>query len=319
MKYLIVEFSGARVFREFNSIKINDYYLDFGYVQDRINQNYFVEPITVYQVANMISVFMGERPFPSLRKVYHKRYEPALEIAKNSYIKINDFTYFDERTGKEKYVYESMQLKKSAIDAQATLKYYTWEKFKNYLGNELFDFFKTELSNYLEVEDCTKIPVKTIRKVLAENLSLYYNVEDITKLEKESDLNNLIKSKSLPENLQNMYSTLVNSRKAGFFKLLILNKNDLNKLNGIKRLIQKDFTKKSICLSGEIIIPLDENQVEKIRECYRCTTFLDGGHVNIKKLSSGSLINMQGFMKISDISTETKSYLKNIEINENKN
>jgi hypothetical protein len=310
LKYLILEFSGARVFREFNSKNINDYYLDYGYPQDRINQRYFVEPITKYQVANLLSVMMGERPYPSLRKVFHKRYEPALEIAENSYIKINDFTYLNEKTGEEKYIYESMQLKKSAINSWSTRNYYTWEKFKIYLDHfGLFDFFKTELSNYFKVKDCTKIPIKTIRKVLAENLSLHYNVDDIRKCKDEKEFNNLINSKPLPEDLQNLYSVLINSKKAGFFKSLILNKNDFNKFKGIERLTQMDFTSKVICLSGEIIIPLDENQVEKIRECYRCTTFLDGGSVRIKKLTSGSMINTDGFRKLSEISTETKTYI----------
>lgn len=319
-KYLVLEFSDARLFREFNTRKLKDYYLDYGYPEDRINQRYFTEPITVYQVANLIAVLMGERPSPSLRKTYFKRYEPALDIAKNSYIRVDEYKYLDQKFGVERYISESMQLKKSAKNSWGTLNYFSWEKIRKFLGQDegLLEFFVSELSNYLNIEDCTKIPVKKIREILISDLSVYYN-QDLNDLN-DKGFNELIETKPFPDGLRNLFLTLngdikfndsVYLQRKGFLKSLLLKKSDWTRFKGIERLIQLDISANVICLSGELIIPLEENELQKIRNGDCCATFLDGGSVKFKQLSIDLDQDMfERFRKVSEISTETKAYIE---------
>jgi hypothetical protein len=324
-KYLVVSFSNAKIFR--NSSK-RDYYRDSGISVDRMNQRYFLEPVTKYQVANMISVFMGERPVPSLRTVAYPRYERAMEIAMESYIRLDPYSYSDPNTGKERFITESCQIRKSADNSWlSTNVTWSWAKIKSVFdningidGSALFKMFTDSLSGYLGLQDAAKVPIKRVRQMLTEKLMGHYRFKNIESYEvNTNNIKKLHRRKAIPEELRDVFLILMgqvefngkNIQRGVFLNSFLFNLKNMNSVPGAIRMTQLDICSNVVNLSGELIIPLEESDVEKIRNGDCHATFLDGGLVKFKKLTSGHDISTYGFKKVSEISTETKPFKKN--------
>jgi hypothetical protein len=87
------------------------------------------------------------------------------------------------------------------------------------------------------------------------------------------------------------------------------NKNGRTQLTIIKGIDTK------INLSGSIIVPVNDEDIEKIKNSKGCATLLDGGAVFIKGLKNN--VSVEGYTKVGDISMEKRQLPIKKEKNEN--
>ena len=59
-----------------------------------------------------------------------------------------------------------------------------------------------------------------------------------------------------------------------------------------------------ILLRGEILVPVSEEDIERLKENKGCATILDGGLVWIEGIVNSDHLSIDGFEKVSEISSE---------------
>jgi len=281
MKYLFLEFKNAGWFN--TSKETKDYVFDIKDQYQRVNTQKFKEPITYYQVSNMLCVLMGERPKPSLRFSYIEKNNDIINIAKKSLIKINDYQY---EYNEKKYVINELLRTKKAVwnsdDKENDLVY--WKRLNIFLGNDLYNSFIDLAKVLLKTNDIYQYTVMECFKIL--NYSEYQNnflmieFKKILKKNGKSPVIHLLENYSVPH---------------------FMNKNDLTKIttnSGITKIIR---------LSGNIAIPINDWVINKIKNSKGCATLLDGGFVKIIGIKYDEEINSDYFndyKKLDEISTE---------------
>jgi hypothetical protein len=88
-KFLFLEFKNAGFFKKHKRTK--DKIFDLSSTRNRKDEEEFEEPITYFQVSNILHVLFGERPVPSIRESLYSRNEYLVQKSLNSYIKINSY------------------------------------------------------------------------------------------------------------------------------------------------------------------------------------------------------------------------------------
>jgi hypothetical protein len=289
-KYLILNFKNAKLFRKFDKEKKNRKCDDFvsdglgGY----ISRDYlpaFVEPITVHQVSNMLHVMFNERPVPSLRNSFYNKNEYYFEKAQNSYLKIDT-----PKISKNDYYYEKMHVKKAVPNSWNPSIPSNWEIVRKYIDNEdKFRIFVKKLNQILGVDDSESVPFLKIRN-LVQNLPQ----------DKRLDLYNTISTLRDITGLNDYFGTYIGS---GIFKKPV-ECAITRKLNKTARMVNSGL-ESVIVLSGQIIVPVSQDDVERLRTVSKgCATILDGGLVTIDSLKDENNVSIDGFTQIKDISDE---------------
>ncbi len=363
-KFIILEFTNAGFFKKNKGTK--DFVFDrkgkVNRKRKRIDLQCYKEPITVYQISNVIHVLFGERPTPSLKEVAFGKIDYYFDKAMQSYLRINSYTRFNKNLNSDEYISEFMQTKKVVNDAWSTVDFVYWERIRKTLGEELYDEFKSLLSDLFEVSDITKTYtfMELREKILSGNmmskaikLELFF--EKLI-LNKKTPLSVYFKfmnwdsvRKTLDEELYNEFKSLMsdifevsditekytfmqlreqvisrNMMDEGtkldlFFDKLKLNKksalvayfksdarkSEINKASDIKVTVNMG-TEKITKLSGDIIVPVTDEDIIKINNHKGFATILDGGLVFIKGIfTENRLPNLETYRKVSDISVET--------------
>lgn len=296
-KYLVLKFKDARLFRKLRPIpECRDYsFTSYGEMKEnlytkRINMPIFIEPITVHQISNMIHALFNERPVSSLRKSLYPRNEYYFEKAQNSYLKITT-----PKINKGDFFYEIIQSKKAVWNSWNTAITLNWKMIEAYINNkEKFD----NLCNLLSAS--CKIDVRKIPFIDLINM--------VQSLEKEDRLS--------------LYKQIGGQRIDGIiyaFGRYTDNKftdSDVTKItntpNRVARTVNRGI-EKFISLSGEIIIPVSDDDIEKLSQVSKGTaTLLDGGFVWIDSIKDANNILIENFILVKNISTEmtTSSKLK---------
>lgn len=275
MKYLILDFQNARLF---DDKKTKDFIIGINGKEKRSEALFFKESITAYQISNVIHVLFGERPVPSLRAVAYNKIDYIFEKAKESYLKIDSFMVFNKKKKQKEFVYECVQVKKMAYNSWNTTTVVFWERVKKLLdSDEVFNNFIYLLKEILNI-----------------------NPEDYTFDEVKEKLKHVDDSKK-----EYVFTYLKKQRKTSLISYLndtsdkvSINKNPRTALV-VNRGIEKVFN-----LSGTIIVPITEEDVIKIKNSKGHATILDGGLVSIRGIKDDNEINPEGFIKVSEISTE---------------
>lgn len=141
-KILKISFKNAKLF-PFNR-NGKDFVSDQNIRSKRNEQLMFKEPITVYQISNMLHKMMGERPVPSFRYVGYKQQNDIFELAQNSYLKINSVRQFNKNKKRDEFVKELTQVKKSVNNGWNKVPVVFWGKVKTMMDenfNEFIDKF----------------------------------------------------------------------------------------------------------------------------------------------------------------------------------
>ena len=271
-KFLILEFRNAGLFRKNKYKKSKDKIFDLNDRRERFLEPEFVEPITVHQISNMLHVLFGERPIPSNRKVSYKALSYIYNKALKSYLKIE--TIKNENGNFPK---ETIQIKKSVYNAWNTQSFLYWERIKKLLEEpDLINEFVDVLSEVFSC-DIETFPFNQVKEMLL---------------------------KSKDKRLVDLFTLLKGRNKSTIYKAIYGKKEEVGDLNKDKRtmLTVNTATEDIYRLSGQIIVPVSEKDLDKIRAGKGSATLLDDGLVYIKEVVSGNTLQIDGFIKVKNIS-----------------
>lgn len=273
-KYLVLTFKNARLFRT------QDFSFDMYGSQKSADAKMFEEPITVHQISNMIHVLFGERPVPSKREVLFKKNDYLFEKANQSYLKIDSYKNYNEKHDRYDLSKEFMQTKKAVYNSHRSVGLVYWKRVSRYLGPEFYCYFLNELKNNFNI---------TPADMTFEKVKAFLN-------ERKDD-----------ERVLKIYEMLSSNRKSALFNYIFKNQNQINETAGV-RLTVINGVAKCTKLSGEILVPVNDSDLELLQKSKGCATLLDGGLVFIKRIQSAHTLNVSKFQKVNQISLNKISY-----------
>lgn len=275
--YLVLNFKNAGLFRKKYSPKNKNFYSEtkdkifcMSGSRDRKNELEFAEPITFYQISNVLHVLFGERPVPSMRECLYKSIPHIDDIAKNSYLKIDS-----TQDSKGRFHTEKIQLNKAVWNSWNPQSFMNWERVRQLLGEELFKKFEN-----------------VITEVFGSAAESFNLISEKIKKTKDARLDEIF-----IELNRSGKSTLFKSVFGTGNELADINKNSrtmLTVLRGLDNIVK---------LNGQILVPVTSEDMEKIKKNKGCATILDGGLVSINRIKSSSFFNpeIEGFVRVGDI------------------
>lgn len=292
-KYLFLKFKNAGFFR--SAFASKDFVFDLNGKTKRKESVHYVEPITVHQISNALHVLMGERPAPSLRKTLLKRIDDIFDMANNGYLKINTIQIPNKKNGTFRYPEESITIRKAVYNSYSTApETINWERVRRLLEYDLYNQF-----------------LSILNELFKENVRENYTcVDAVSKLrefhrnnEKVVDFVNLLdkKDKTPMIDFINGRQKPSKSNPNGAKPTFNMNDRTLITTNSAVDKITK--------LSGEIIIPINDFYLEKIRSNKGIATLMDGGLLWIEDvIDSDDMYEsmLDGYTPINTISTEVK-------------
>lgn len=300
----------------------------YGYKTDREDIPRYRNPITKYQISNMLHYLFGERPVPTHRDTSsaHKRIDYYMEMAENAFLKIDEIPIAvskeDEKNNppkndeakyrKEllseysKYPEEIMTLRKSVKNSWVKSVILTWEHIRYYINdNDKFDRYVKYLSNILN-QDVRKVPyihmITLVRELPLDTIREIYGY--IKKMKKCDGLINIF-GKFDKNNLNKMLDSDPSyAIRKGY------SSNSKLFTDGC-RLVNKNVTSVR-SLSGCIVVPVTDEDVDRLRNVSTgCASLLDGGIVTIEGIISENDFMPYGYTRVGDISLElVKSFKK---------
>lgn len=154
MYYLTIEFKNAKWFNN-NNYKPVDQIFDLDGRRPRYDKlkkflsPYYKCPIHYNHVSNMLHVLMGQQPAASLRKTIFKPIESILDVAKNSYVRL------------DLYNSELINTKKCLTNSHVKVITYCWAYLEKYLREDFIN-----LKTAVEKEFNIKITDYTVNQVV---------------------------------------------------------------------------------------------------------------------------------------------------------
>lgn len=235
----------------------------------------FLEPITMFQVSNMLHTLVGERPVPSFRYTFYSMDDSILELAKNSFLNIKTPKKNKTIDGKvvETFYKEFTKVNKSASDSWAKHKSIEWFKVKKFLDNN-FDEFIILINKSLGYN---------VLKKPFEDLLNSYDVYG-SKLNEVIEFLDKIKKKPIVN-----FLTKKNPDRSEITKSKLLGETVTSGVDYV------------FFLDGEILVPYNENFINRIVK--NSTNILDGGYVKLDGIYyEDELCDLENFKLVSDIS-----------------
>jgi hypothetical protein len=262
MKYLKLNFRNAGFFTVHRDTK--DFIFDLNGQRKRKDVLYGKQQkvsISVGQINGMLHVLMGERPKPTYRDSFIESIDAISNIASQSYIKIDTPSFVNKSKNTKYYQNESVTLRKAVWNSwnpAPDLIY--WKRLENLLTNDEDNSMYTQMIELF----CKLLGYNVIKKpaldVIDEiRLKFSDNTEFI-------EFKNSLKGKApLIKLLEGVYDGSMTSN----------SRTMLTTNSGIDKITR---------LSGSIIVPLEDEYVEKIRNSKGTAKLLDGGVVLIEDL-----------------------------------
>lgn len=271
-KYLILEFKNAGLFplRDSRGRLTKDKNLDINGRREREFE--FIEPITVHQISNMLHVLFGERPKPIHRLTVYPKNDYLFDKALESYLRIDSC-----KDNNGKYVTQTTQTKKALDNSWSPEGVLYWERLKKFLGEHYSKF------------------VSVLSEVFGNN------IEDT----KFSYLIPMIKS-STDTRITDLFNVLNNSGLKGLYDFIFMGIASALNPSKTTRITVVTGLDRVTKLDGKILVPISDEDIEKIRNNKGCANILDGGFVMIKGVKSANVINVHDFIRVKDISLDIK-------------
>jgi len=285
-KYLVLRFENAGLFTTNRNTKDYVFKSRKNGVHKRVDdQNFnFQEPITIYQISNLIHVLFGERPVPTFRDVFYKPLDYYYNKAGESFIKIDNYKKYNKNKNIHEYTNEIVQTKKALWNSYSKIVDINWFIIKKYLkknnSDDILEYFISESNRIFNID---------VRKISSEDLRKLYLLDD------SKDKDNLI------EYLNNNSKTAVSNyiSKSKFDKSEITR----NYLNNTIRTNNNGIDNVSY-LNGSIYIPINDEDIQKLsKSSSGVCTLLDGGLVYIDSIKEEYEINNIDLIKVNNIST----------------
>lgn len=269
MKYLVLSFENAGFFK--NHAGTRDKIYDIDGSRERSPNDNFLEPITVNQISNVLHVLFGERPVPINRYTFYDKVDYLVDKANNSFLKIESYL-----NDKGFYQRELIHLKKADWNTTKKELFLNWKVVNNFLEDELYSEFVDMINEVFSTNPKESTLNEVIPLIKNSNDQRVLDIFDKFRAQKKNGLYDVI-FKGQTKSFNSNFRTLQNN------------------LNGI------DFVTK---ISGKILVPVSEEDIDRIRSNKGCATILDGGLVSIKGIIDSNFLNTSGFRKVSDISTQ---------------
>ena len=315
-KYLVLEYNNAKLFpkdksfrnkdkivtNEFNKLKLKNNILKVSKSirTARRDSSNFVEPITVNQISNALHKLFGERPVPSFREVFYLRIEHIYDMAMNSYLNISSPKIHNKFNNKDEFISEMFHTNKALHNSYSTIKEVSWDTVRRYLLRSIVVDGKPTLSNDFYDEF-----INIVKKILGDEI-VHERFMDVREKilasynDELDDFNNKMKSSSNSAFYYNMkpvelfseeeLKTQKNSSLGEFYK----------KETSLLTISRGVYLFKN--LSGKIYVPVSDEDIQKIRR--NTVKILDGGLLRITGIQDGNYLLTDGFIKVSEISTE---------------
>lgn len=292
MKYLKVVFEDAALFRNNKSTKDVVLLSRNGGTANRLdtqNENY-EEPITVFQVSNLIHVLFGERPVPTFRNVFYKPIEYYLNKASESYLFVETFNKYNKN--KDCYIdnTETIQTKKSVWNSFTKSVDINWFVIKKYMRNkygtsDLYSEF-IKASNTLFGIDVEKMPFCELRKLYLSGEYDTTYILDMLNSNKKTGLSNYLRD---PNKTGGEITT--------------------HYINGTRRTYNNGLDKVSV-INGSMLIPMYESDIDRLKIVSPGTsTILDGGLIYIDGVYDDyELDELYKYKKVGEISLKKIKY-----------
>lgn len=287
--YLVLEFKNAKFFKKHKGTK--DFVFDLKGKRQRVETLFYKEPINVNHVSNVLHVLFGERPKPSLREVAFGNVEYYYQKALQSYLFIDALKVYHKKNDTYEYVSELSQVKKIAHNSWSKSTFIHWKRVSQNLGEELFNELIQILSDIFEVDDIRKKYnlLEVVEECLSRNL--------VTKFENKN---------SQKTKLDIFFDKLVANKKSPLVAYFTMNNRKLDfNMSGITKITINMGIEKISKINGEIIVPVSDEDISKLRKNKGCATILDGGLVFIKGVFPANRINISNdHRKVNEISLE---------------
>jgi len=272
-KILVLKFKDAKCFQ---NKKTKDFVFDIDGQRKRCDEQFFVEPITVHQISNVLHTLFGERPVPTLRKSLFSGIDYYFQKAENSYLKYESPKKTSKKTGEEDYITEILKVKKSIWNSWNPDVYINWEIIRRYT-HEHFDWFVQTLNDTIK-KDVQKMPFEEVRAILEKN-----------EKNKFSDFFTELKKLRLGGIYDYIYNPETPSRLTSNFRTAV------TVVGGVEKVIN---------LSGTILVPVSEEDIQKLSMSKGCATILDGGFVWIDSIQSINSVSGEDYIQVKKISTQ---------------
>lgn len=275
-KYIRITFKDAGIFKNHGKSKDKLYDLLATSHLKRKDTKQFEEPITTHQIANALHVLFGERPVPTFRTVIYDSVEYLVNKANDSYLKVNPLTR-KLKSGEERMVGETISTNKAAWNSFNPVATMNWHKVKLFLEEYYNQFTDLLVSEYGE-------------DILKDN---FINVAEMLK-EKCSDT------------ILDFLLLLNKKGKKPVYDYIFLDGNAKANINKNKRVL--DTVSNGIDtiyrLSGEILVPVSDEDLVTLSNGSGFATFLDGGYLKIEEVLDANRLSIDDYRKVSTISTK---------------
>jgi hypothetical protein len=289
--YLVLGFRNAKLFRNRRDSSCKDYVVDpssEGGRRKRMDKakgmftEQFVEPITVYQISNMIHVLFNERPVPTHRKCGYPKVDYLFEKAKDSYLKYVDCVgndgvvkTYNSNKDVDEFTTETITISKAVWNSWNPSPQINWDVINRYLGSkENVDWFFGEVIDLLTVNP------------------LSHDVE-------------IVRLSLLTKDLTNLFNGLTEIKRRGLVDYIKTGKgSSITGGNDRVSLTVNSSIDKVTILNGEILVPVNDSDIERLMGSMGSATILDGGYVWIDSIKRSEELSIDGFTKVGDIPTE---------------
>lgn len=290
-KFIVAPFKNAKLFRNSKNGSCKDFVIDpedpSGYRKrmDKLNKRFdtqFVEPLTIYQISNILHVLFGERPVPSNRVCYYEKNNYLFDKAGDCYLKLTDsslknpiYKKYNSNTDQYELTSEILQVNKSSWNSWNPNPQINWDIIKRYLGSDdNINWFFSELIDILNTNPLNH-DVDKVRLTLFQL------------------------------NPTHLFDGLKQRKRTALVTYILTNKtSDIIKSNDrVQLTINKGIEKVNI-LNGVILIPVNDDDIQRIRQSKGHARVLDGGYLWIDSIVNADEYIIDGFTLVKDISTE---------------
>lgn len=299
--YIVLRFRNAKLFRNKRTTK-DKVFDDNVNKRDRFGIPWFVEPITVHHISNMLHVIFGERPVPTVREtgIPYGKNKDIFEMAKNSHLRLDVF-YHEAKDGKQVLVDETVRIKKAAPDAwEPNPAPLYWERVRKIMANN-FDGFYDKLCDVLGPDQKDRLFHDVWRDLQGIVQHKLVGKEFAKPREILAYLRGVDEAK-----LVGLIDYLASVGRTGFADgiLIPVLTKQLNAVKGAEITVVKGKDTASF-INGSIYVPVDDAWIEKAQQQTGNATILDGGFVWIDSIRSGNELSLDGFRKMDEVSLET--------------
>lgn len=341
--YLEISFDSAKLFRKLKSgsKNVGESKIKFREEKEMLRDSElgcFLNPITYFQVSNVLCSLTGEKPVNSIKysSVPSMQNSPAvthlqkyIDWAKECYLKIDSMNYYEDNKGETVLIREFTRTNKHRVDSHVPAMIMSWfdiETFINYKTkstllfdevhkvNEFYnidikrDSFYNLLDNAKKIEnfkvlfDWLELLKKNKLTPIFDHAVNYYiskhKMSELKVAPHEKPSKGGEKQKVQPINIE-IYGYKFNDLKTVTPSGVRKENHILLKATNINGISACEVYK------GSIIIPIrNEEEYNLFNNNSGTATILDGGIIRFKQLFTPHNLDLTGYTKLSEISVE---------------